>query len=91
MAWRREFVARHAPAVLSLVAGMAAWEIVGRHTDAAFLVPRLDQARRAAASAFDAALADGARLPLAAALARARSWLEGATATRAAASTIRTG
>ena len=39
MAWRREFVARHAPAVLSLVAGMAAWEIVGRHTDAAFLVP----------------------------------------------------
>src|SRR5512146_1415514 len=39
MAWRREFVARHAPAVLSLVAGMAAWEIAGRHTNAAFLVP----------------------------------------------------
>ena len=39
MARPREFVARHAPAVLSLVAGMAAWEIVGRHTDAAFLVP----------------------------------------------------
>ncbi|MGH7032196.1 MAG: ABC transporter permease [Stellaceae bacterium] len=39
MAWPREFVARHAPAVLSLAAGMAAWEIVGRHTNAAFLVP----------------------------------------------------
>lgn len=39
MASRREFVARHAPAVLSFLAGAAVWEIIGRHTDAAFLVP----------------------------------------------------
>ncbi len=36
---RREFLRRHAPFVLSLAAGMALWEIVGRHTSAAFMVP----------------------------------------------------
>ena len=46
MARPREFVARHAPAVLSLLAGMAAWEIVGRHTDAAFLVPLSETVER---------------------------------------------
>jgi NitT/TauT family transport system permease protein len=30
---------RHAPLLLSLVAGMALWEIVGRNTSAAFMVP----------------------------------------------------
>jgi NitT/TauT family transport system permease protein len=46
MARPREFVARHAPAVLSLLAGMAVWEIVGRHTDAAFLVPLSETVER---------------------------------------------
>lgn len=36
---RIEFVRRHAPLVLSLIVGMALWEIVGRHTSAAFMVP----------------------------------------------------
>lgn len=36
---RVEFVRRHAPLVLSLIVGMALWEIVGRHTSAAFMVP----------------------------------------------------
>src|SRR5712691_5259536 len=31
--------ARHAPFWLSLLAGMALWEIVGRNTSAAFMVP----------------------------------------------------
>lgn len=35
----REIAARFAPPVLSFIAGVAAWEFVGRHTDAAFLVP----------------------------------------------------
>jgi len=32
-------LARHAPFVLSLIAGMALWEIIGRNTSAAFMVP----------------------------------------------------
>ena len=36
---RREAVARHAPFVVSLVIGAALWEIVGRHTSAAFMAP----------------------------------------------------
>jgi ABC-type nitrate/sulfonate/bicarbonate transport system permease component len=36
---RHEFIRRRAPFVLSLIAGMALWEIAGRHTGAAFLVP----------------------------------------------------
>jgi ABC-type nitrate/sulfonate/bicarbonate transport system permease component len=32
-------LARHAPFVLSLIAGMALWEIVGRNTSPAFMVP----------------------------------------------------
>jgi len=35
----REAVKRHAPFVLSLVVGAAAWEIVGRHTSIAFMAP----------------------------------------------------
>jgi NitT/TauT family transport system permease protein len=35
----RETLKRHAPFVLSLLAGMALWEIVGRNTSAAFMVP----------------------------------------------------
>ena len=36
---RRDFIARYAPFTLSLIAGAALWEFVGRHTSAAFLVP----------------------------------------------------
>ena len=36
---RREALARYAPSVLSLLAGAAAWEIVGRRTSAAFMAP----------------------------------------------------
>ena len=36
---RHEFIRYRVPFVLSLIAGMALWEIVGRHTSAAFLVP----------------------------------------------------
>jgi NitT/TauT family transport system permease protein len=36
---RRDLIARHAPFVLSLIAGMALWEYVGRHSSPAFLVP----------------------------------------------------
>jgi NitT/TauT family transport system permease protein len=36
---RRELVSRHAPFVLSLLAGMLLWEVVGRHSSAAFMVP----------------------------------------------------
>lgn len=36
---RREAIKRHAPFVLSLVVGAAAWEIVGRHTSIAFMAP----------------------------------------------------
>jgi ABC-type nitrate/sulfonate/bicarbonate transport system permease component len=36
---RREVIDRCAPFVLSLLAGIALWEIVGRHTSAAFMVP----------------------------------------------------
>ncbi|HEY3918599.1 MAG TPA: ABC transporter permease [Stellaceae bacterium] len=35
----REIAARYAPPLVSFVVGMAVWELVGRHTDAAFLVP----------------------------------------------------
>jgi NitT/TauT family transport system permease protein len=35
----RTHVARHAPLLISLAAGMALWEIVGRNTSAAFMVP----------------------------------------------------
>lgn len=34
---RREAIKRHAPFVLSLVVGAAAWEVVGRHTSIAFM------------------------------------------------------
>ncbi|MGH7007964.1 MAG: ABC transporter permease [Stellaceae bacterium] len=36
---RREAIKRHAPFVLSLIVGAAAWEIVGRHTSIAFMAP----------------------------------------------------
>ena len=36
---RHEFIRHRVPFVLSLIAGMALWEIVGRHTSAAFMVP----------------------------------------------------
>ena len=36
---RRDIISRHGPFVLSLLAGMALWEIVGRNTSAAFMVP----------------------------------------------------
>jgi NitT/TauT family transport system permease protein len=36
---RPSLLTRHAPFVLSLVAGIALWEIIGRHTSAAFMVP----------------------------------------------------
>jgi NitT/TauT family transport system permease protein len=36
---RREALARHAPAVISLVIGAAVWELVGRRTSAAFMAP----------------------------------------------------
>jgi NitT/TauT family transport system permease protein len=36
---RREFVTRHAPFVLSLLAGMALWEVIGRQSSPAFMVP----------------------------------------------------
>jgi ABC-type nitrate/sulfonate/bicarbonate transport system permease component len=36
---RREALGRHAPLVISLAAGVALWEVVGRHTSAAFMVP----------------------------------------------------
>ncbi len=36
---RREVLARHAPFVVSLALGVAVWEIVGRHTSAAFMAP----------------------------------------------------
>lgn len=36
---RREALARYAPSVLSLLAGAAVWEIVGRRTSAAFMAP----------------------------------------------------
>jgi NitT/TauT family transport system permease protein len=39
MSRRRDLAARFAPPVLSFIAGVAAWEFVGRHTNAAFLVP----------------------------------------------------
>src|SRR5512140_3048191 len=35
----RALVNRHAPMALSLAAGIALWEIVGRNTSAAFMVP----------------------------------------------------
>jgi NitT/TauT family transport system permease protein len=35
----RRTLARHAPFLLSLALGMAAWEIAGRHTSAAFMAP----------------------------------------------------
>jgi ABC-type nitrate/sulfonate/bicarbonate transport system permease component len=35
----RDVAARFAPPILSFIAGMVAWELVGRHTNAAFLVP----------------------------------------------------
>ena len=39
MAPMRDIAARYAPPIVSFVFGMACWEYVGRHTDAAFLVP----------------------------------------------------
>ena len=36
---RHEFIRHRVAFVLSLIAGMALWEIVGRHTSAAFMVP----------------------------------------------------
>ena len=36
---RREWIVRYAPLALSLGTGMVVWEIVGRNTSAAFLVP----------------------------------------------------
>jgi len=36
---RNELLRRRAPFLLSLLVGMALWEIVGRHTNAAFMVP----------------------------------------------------
>ena len=36
---RNVLIARNLPFVLSLVAGMALWEIVGRNSSPAFLVP----------------------------------------------------
>ena len=36
---RREVIDRYAPFVLSLLSGIGLWEIVGRHTSAAFMVP----------------------------------------------------
>jgi ABC-type nitrate/sulfonate/bicarbonate transport system permease component len=36
---RREVLARHAPFVVSIALGVAVWEIVGRHTSAAFMAP----------------------------------------------------
>ncbi len=36
---RREVLARHAPSIISLIVGAAAWEIVGRHTSVAFMAP----------------------------------------------------
>jgi len=38
-AMRHEFIRHRVAFVLSLIAGMALWEIVGRHTSAAFMVP----------------------------------------------------
>jgi NitT/TauT family transport system permease protein len=35
----RDIAARYAPPILSFIAGVVAWEVVGRHTNAAFLVP----------------------------------------------------
>jgi len=35
----RDAAARFAPPVLSFIAGVVAWELVGRHTNAAFIVP----------------------------------------------------
>jgi NitT/TauT family transport system permease protein len=35
----RDLAARFAPPILSFIAGLAVWEFVGRHTNAAFLVP----------------------------------------------------
>jgi hypothetical protein len=35
----REVAARFAPPILSFIAGVVVWEFVGRHTNAAFLVP----------------------------------------------------
>ena len=43
---RHETIARHAPFVLSLLAGIALWEIVGRHASAAFMVPFSETLRR---------------------------------------------
>ncbi len=34
-----DIAARYAPPILSFIAGVVAWEVVGRHTNAAFLVP----------------------------------------------------
>jgi len=34
-----DIAVRYAPPVLSFIAGVVAWEVVGRHTNAAFLVP----------------------------------------------------
>ena len=36
---RREALARHAPFLISLVIGLGAWEIVGRHSSPAFMAP----------------------------------------------------
>ena len=35
----RRSVDRHLPFVLSLAAGIVAWEVVGRYTNPAFMVP----------------------------------------------------
>ncbi|MDE2227709.1 MAG: ABC transporter permease [Alphaproteobacteria bacterium] len=43
---RRETLKRHAPFVLSLIVGAAAWEIVGRHTSVAFMAPLSDTLAR---------------------------------------------
>ena len=42
----RESARRHAPFWLSLLAGMALWEIVGRNSSAAFMVPFTETMRR---------------------------------------------
>ena len=43
---QHELVRRHAPFVLSLLVGMAAWEIAGRNSSPAFLVPLSETLRR---------------------------------------------
>src|SRR5260370_273703 len=46
-AWLRS-ARRHAPLVLSLLAGIALWEIAGRHANPAFLVPLSETLKRLA-------------------------------------------